>query len=73
MTSFLEFKPPEGSPLGDCHKQVDDLRQKKKALKLALKNLVVMEIYKKVCRDEEEYLKLFTRILTEAKHTLDIT
>ena len=72
MSSTLNFEPPEGTPLGDCLVQVDDLRKKKNALKQALRNLLVIEEYKKIRGEDEKYLKLQPKLLAQARSTLNI-
>lgn len=69
----LKFEPPEGTPLGDCNKRARELDEKRIALKMALRNMVDMEEYRKVRGEDERFLKLYPRILADAKMVLSMT
>lgn len=73
MSNLLNFNPPEGTPLGDCQAQLEDLKKRKLALKIALKNLVVMEELKVVRGEEEKFKETYKTILTQAKIVLKLT
>ena len=69
MGDMLKFDPPEGSPIAAYTKQVDGLRRRNKMLRVALKNLLDMEEFRRIQGKESE---LHSGIILQAKSILEL-